>query len=355
MTLSREGRDAFRVLLVCGVIASVLPFVYPYFSYLIYGIPVGLALAGLAYFVLIDAKSSLTGEAFARRLGKVNAALLIFTFAFPFMLFAFFKLVNPSRDAPIGLVITLMIKPIVYVAYVLAVLAITRQRMASLNLDRTWLIALAITLYSLTVFWLTASAPWSVGFSLGASGGVPNPAIAIYAALLPLCLVVAAGSSAEARQRKVLDSRLRTICAVILSAIVILGVGHEWLTKFTSNYELMRISAQLSFWLAPLVAAFPLAILVLCFRLWDAAGRPGDGSQAKTLAAIIASAIGAIAVLNTAVFFLSLVWSFSFPAWRTVYSFTAVLRVFELWGLMLLPLVIAWMLRSANGAIAGDP
>lgn len=343
-------KDAVRVLALCAVIASALPLVYRFFSSPVAGIPLAAALLGLVYFVLMDARTSLTGELYARRLGTVNAALLIFTLAFPFLLFALYKFVRPARDIPFGLITTIFVKPTVYVAYVLAVLAITRQRFGSLNLDRVWLTALAVALYSSTVFWLAASAPWSVGFSLGASGGVPIVALAVYAALLPLCFVMPSGSAVAIRQSKVLNSGLRAWCSLMLAAIVIWGVASE-LLKFTSNYELMRKFSTLGFWLAPIASVFPLILLTLCYRLWVAAGHPGDRGTAKITGTILVVVIAACAGISTLVSIGNLLIWFPLSSWQTLNKVASILRGFELWALMLLPLVIARLLASPAGSM----
>ena len=251
----------------------------------LFGPLIALAAAALIYLLLTENRTSVTGEVYALRLGKANAALLIFTFGWPFLLFGLYKLVSPGRDIPFGFIATTIVKPYVYLFYVIAVLSVTKKRLRSLNLDSSWLVVLAFPMFSSVVFWLAASAPWSVSFALGAVGGIPDVLLAIYTVLIALCLAAPAGSNIETRQREVLNSPLRHFCSVLLLTIVIYHVAND-IVRTTSNYELWSVFSRIGSYLAPLSAAFRLAAIALCYQLWVAAGRPGEHPSVKVRSCI---------------------------------------------------------------------
>ncbi len=343
-----DKQAVLRVASLFAVAGAFLPFLYLFVFSPIFGPIIGIAFLGMAYLVLSESKTSLTGEAFARRLGRANVALLIFTFAWPILLFGLYKLVSPGRDIPFGFIASIFVKPAVYVAYVIAVLAITKKRLGSLRLEASWLIVLAVAMYSTIVFWLSASAPWSVSFALGSVGGIPSASLAIYSALIALTLVSPAGSEEGLRQRAVLDSPLRTFCSVMLATIVILHVGGQLLST-TSNYDLMRFMMNVEGWIAPLTSAFRIAMLALCYQLWVAAGRPGEDKPviwvAKAITVVLAASATysfILSVIITAIY----LTQFQVPGIEKAGNLGAYLRMAELLGLMLMPLAIARLLEN---------
>ena len=204
-----------------------------------------------------------TKEGFATALARRNIVLLALTFGWPFMLYAVMWQFGLHGIA--GFAISLYLKPVIYIVFLLFVVAICRSRFKDIGLSYWWLALLAMLLLLGLVFWTVASAPWSVGFALGAMGGIPPSAIASFSCLAALCVLPSGYFKGpvpltSGRKRNPAPALVILLALCLVSEIAWLAIS------FTTRFDVMTIIARARSWVSPAFDAIPIIIGMCIYR-----------------------------------------------------------------------------------------
>jgi uncharacterized membrane protein YhaH (DUF805 family) len=289
------------------------------------------------------------GNSFARAIGRCNAALLAVTFAWPFLLYA--VLVPFGAPGIAAMVVSLFLKPVIFLIFVVCVVAICKRRLRAVGLSNWWLVGLALMLLAGTQFWMAASAPWSVGFSIGYMGGVPSTAATAFAALAALCF---APTNVEPAWS---NSKYLKFFFSGLVVATMLQVAEQLLLYFTVNYSLMHAANTASFFASPFMYAAPIICALLGYRWWMENGRTGLATRAHSIVSamtwfVLVSAL-VLTVVNAAMIPVYLT-GVRLDSLARVFQIIDMVRPLQLVVLMLLPLAIGKMLADGNPTKAGE-
>ena len=227
----------------------------------------------------------LDGADYATRLGWRNVTLVALTLGWPLLLGGFFSAAacrGPGCGV-LALALSLYVKPLVYIIFVLSLLPIVVPRLRDAGVSRFMLLPLGALLLTGIGFWTIASAPWSVGFMLGAIGplgGVPPVVTAAFAVLVALAFL-------QPHLGEWSDDRFPTWLRLFVgatAAVVLLNLGSAGWAYANPKTALGLLAAGGT---APIMVlaraqtllldAVPLVAVVVCYRQWEEAGRPGSG------------------------------------------------------------------------------
>ncbi len=156
-------------------------------------------------------------EDYSKALGWRNVALLVLTLGWPFMLFTLARSTNCAMDTcgAVSFVFSLYLKPLIYFGFITSLVAPILRRLRDMEMPRWYVAPLLLLLSQGIDFWLVASAPWSVAFAFGSSGGV-TPVVVTGFAFLTF-FAFASPRDADSRSFRALSMLL--IASLLLPAL----------------------------------------------------------------------------------------------------------------------------------------
>lgn len=320
------------------------------------------------------------GADFADALGWRNAVLLVATLSWPFLLGSAVSATScrnvGGACGALALVLSLYVKPFVYLIFLATLLPWTIRRWRDAGLPRLLRIPLVAMLVMGKGFWLVASAPWSVGFVVGAGGGVAPVVPAGFACLLALaCLRT--WPSVDGRSKRELSSWVWLATGLYLAVLLFQGFAAAYAHKLilanphdagAKLSSVLIVSTVLAGIRRIVENLLPLAAAIVAAKEWHDAGRPGEGSLAVRIAT---AGAGFVAVASVILLIVDLVNvgvlvpmptgglpNGSHPASalaQVVLPVANAIRIAELMVLMLLPFAVSPILGGSSAASAPEP
>ena len=298
---------------------------------------------------------------FACAAGWVNLLFVLITLAFPYLLYGLLSISGCQRTGgacgALGLVLSIYIKPLIYLAYVLSFLGLAIRRLRDAGLPALLAFGLLVLMLGDIQWGMVASAPWSVAFVTGYGGGFPHALMAGLACVAALSMLPAWSSETGGAERRALHPAVLVLLGLLMvvaitSVVTVVTMMSGGLLPWMRLLYSGPFAILLAFGRVA-VAATPLVIAILCIREWFAMGRPGVGSA---WGGAMAVCVAAIAVGSVVAAFLS--------GWT---SMSMLLRIRGIWqvsaGLLnwtalpelLALLVLPWLLRFMPSASTGAP
>lgn len=196
------------------------------------------------------------------RIGLFSAA----TIAFPFVLYGIGQASNCHSIAgacgAVGLVVSIGIKPLIYLVFIASFVGISIKRLRDLQLPLALIAVLPIMMLADFSFGVILGAPWSLGFVLGAIGGWPRDLFAALVCIAFLCVTPSAPEGIGARRWGYAGAAaLGVLLLLTLGAVLSLIRGISlWFANFSVVLFSQSILKYYSLYGVPILFAFVLLL-----------------------------------------------------------------------------------------------
>jgi hypothetical protein len=234
-------------------------------------------------------------EEFANALCWRNAALLALTLGWPFMLMTLTRSRACAVDScgAVALVFSMYLKPLIYLGFVVSLVGPVLRRLRDVAVPRWYLIPLLLLLLQGGGFWLAASAPWSVAFVFGLSGGVTPVVLASFAFLTFFAF-------ASPQYADIRSFRIPSMLLIASAALTALPFAFAYSGVALFSGPRSGAVMALLFWPYWVLDVVPAVLAVLAFReLGQSADTRGAIGKATLVLGSLMVAAAAIALMSS--------------------------------------------------------